>query len=163
MNIDKVTFFIKGFYHHIICTEIVDEVSRKYDAGQTDANHLRVTWHGIEHLYAYDDPATALADFEEWRREPCERIVLTLDGVEQLGGPLPPTEEALREYEEEGREWAALQVDIQAGKVGWCESCEEWVLKEEIRDHPWGDDERICIDCLAMNGIADPLMEEENE
>ena len=116
MSIDKVTFFTEGLYYHITCTEIVEEVRRKYDGGQTDANQLRVTWHGVEHLYTYDDPAKAAEDFEQWRREPCEKIVLTLNGVEQPGGPLPPAEEALRAYEEEGRQWETLQADIRAGK-----------------------------------------------
>lgn len=163
MSIDRVTFFIRGLYNHIICTEIVEEVRRKYDAGQTDANAIRVTWHRVEHLYTYDDPAKASVDFEEWRRQPCERIALTLDGIEQPVGPLPPTEEALRAYEEEGRQWEELQADIRAGKVERCEDCEEWVPADEMRDDPWGGGERLCIDCLADQGIEDPEMKEENQ
>ena len=163
MSIDRVTFFIKGLYHHIICTEIVEEVKRKYDAGQIDANHLRVTWHGVEHLYTYDDPAKAAEDFERWRREPCERISLTLNGVEQPGGTLPPTAEAARAYEEEAKQIEEFQADIRAGKIEGCESCEEWVPAEEMRANPWGGGGRLCIDCLADQGIEDPEMKEENK
>ena len=38
---------------------------------------------GIEHLYIFENGKTAAAIFERWRREPIERIVLTLDGVPQ--------------------------------------------------------------------------------
>jgi hypothetical protein len=38
---------------------------------------------GIEHLYIFENGKTAAAIFERWRREPVERIVLTLDGVPQ--------------------------------------------------------------------------------
>ena len=44
---------------------------------------------GIEHLYIFENGETAAALFERWRRQPVEKIVLTLDGVEQVGERLP--------------------------------------------------------------------------
>ena len=45
---------------------------------------------GIEHLYIFENGKTAAALFERWRREPVERIGLTLDGVPQdWAGRLP--------------------------------------------------------------------------
>jgi hypothetical protein len=36
-------------------------------------------------LYVFDDGAQAAETFEHWRSQPCEKIVLTLDGVLQAG------------------------------------------------------------------------------
>jgi hypothetical protein len=121
-----------------------------------------VTWHGVEHLYTYDDPARATEDFEQWRREPCEKIVLTLNGVEQPGGPLPPAEEALRAYEEEAREIEQFEADVRAGKVAWCDACEEWVPSVQMRPNPWEGGPPMCIDCLADQEFEGPEMKEEN-
>lgn len=82
-------------------------------------------------------------------------------GVEQPGGPLPPAGEALRATEEEAREIEQFEADVRAGKVAWCDACEEWVPRDEMRDDPWGSRERICIDCLADQGIEDPEMKEQ--
>jgi len=38
---------------------------------------------GVEDLFLYQDGQQAAEAFEKMRRQPCERIVLTLDGVEQ--------------------------------------------------------------------------------
>jgi hypothetical protein len=51
-------------------------------------HHLRAV-RRREHLFIFEEGATAAEDFERWRRQPCERIVLTLDGVKQLGERLP--------------------------------------------------------------------------
>jgi hypothetical protein len=63
---------------------------------------------GLEYLYIYMDAAHARADFENWRREPLEKITLSLDGIEQPGGRVPLTEEEIRKYfeaREQDEEW----------------------------------------------------------
>jgi hypothetical protein len=54
---------------------------------------------GIERLYIFEDGAQAAETFEQWRRKPVEAIRLTLDGVRQAGGRLPPTEAMCRACE----------------------------------------------------------------
>jgi hypothetical protein len=44
---------------------------------------------GVEHLYIFRTAAEAFLAFQQWRREPCEKISLTLAGVEQPGDRLP--------------------------------------------------------------------------
>ena len=44
---------------------------------------------GVEHLYFFEDGSQAAETFERWRRQPCEKIVLTLSGVPQAGARLP--------------------------------------------------------------------------
>jgi hypothetical protein len=54
--------------------------------------------------------------------------------------------------------------DIRAGRVSWCEDCETWVPAEEMRADPWGGDWRMCIDCIADQGLDDsPVSEDEYE
>jgi hypothetical protein len=50
---------------------------------------IYVMWGGVEHLFIFEEGATAAETFERWRSQPCEKIVLTLDGVEQVGERLP--------------------------------------------------------------------------
>ena len=54
-----------------------------------EAHTIYVMWGGVEHLFIFEEGATAAEAFERWRRQPCERIVLTLDGLEQVGERLP--------------------------------------------------------------------------
>jgi hypothetical protein len=53
------------------------------------AHTIYVMWGGVEHFFIFDDGAQAVETFERWRRQPCERIVLTLDGVDQAAKRLP--------------------------------------------------------------------------
>lgn len=83
-------------------------------------------------------------------------------GVERPGGPLPHRPRRRCEpTEEEAREIKQFEADVRAGKVVWCDACEEWVPRDEMRDDPWGSGERICIDCLADQGIEGPKMKEQ--
>jgi hypothetical protein len=50
---------------------------------------IYVMWGGVEHFFIFEDGAQAVETFERWRRQPCERIVLTLDGVDQAADRLP--------------------------------------------------------------------------
>jgi hypothetical protein len=56
-----------------------------------------------------------------------------------------------------------LAADILDGKVEWCETCEEWAPADEMRDDSRGIGERICIDCLADQGIEDPEIKEGDQ
>ena len=80
------------------------------------------------------------------------------------GGPLPHRPRRRCEpTEEEAREIKQFEADVRAGKVVWCDACEEWVPRDEMRDDPWGSGERICIDCLADQGIEKAKDEKSNE
>jgi hypothetical protein len=108
MSIDRFCLIDeKKIYHWMICTEIVEDLQRK--GGSSWGNHsVYVMQGGVEYLYIYKDAAHAQSDFEEWRREPLDKIKLTLDGVEQPGGRLPLTEEEIRKYfeaQEQNEEW----------------------------------------------------------
>ena len=115
MSIDRFCLVDEGkIYHWMICTEIVEDIQRNGTASWGNHN-VYVMQAGIEYRYTYKNPAHARADFEEWRREPLEKITLILDGVEQPGGRLPMTEEEIQKYFEARAEeddwdfWAEAQ------------------------------------------------------
>jgi hypothetical protein len=93
MSIDKFHFIAKGENPGDIAYTLEPHESpleRLLGAGPGRGTHtIHVTWGGVEHLFIFEDGAQAAETFERWRRQPCERIVLTLDGVEQAGGRLP--------------------------------------------------------------------------
>jgi hypothetical protein len=104
MSIDRFCLIDdKEIYHWMICTEIVEDIQRIGTASWGDHN-VYVMQGGIEYLYTYKNPAHAQADFEKWRREPLEKITLTLAGFEQPGGRLPLTEEEIQKYFEEHKD-----------------------------------------------------------
>jgi len=108
MSIDRFCLVDdRKIYHWVICTEIVEDLQQ--NGGSAWGNHrVYVMQGGIEYLYIYQDAAHAQADFDEWRREPLEKITLNLDGIEQPGGRLPLTEEEIRKYfeaREQEEEW----------------------------------------------------------
>jgi len=71
---------------------------------------------GVEHLYIFDNAEEATAAFERWRREPCERISLTVNGVEQPGDRLPLACKVCRE------EIPVNQPNLFEGEV-YCDPC----------------------------------------
>ena len=78
MSIDKVYLVRDG------------KVTPVNDMFAMDRSHtVCETAHGIEHLYIFDTPEEATATFERWRRQPCESIQLTANGVPQPGDRLP--------------------------------------------------------------------------
>jgi hypothetical protein len=83
MSIDKFHFVRGEKTTHIEHTEAAALCSKR------EAHTIYVMRGGVEHLYIFEDGAQAAATFERWRRQPVERIVLTLDGVEQVGERLP--------------------------------------------------------------------------
>jgi len=87
----------KKLYHWMICTEIVEDFVRNGTGSWSD-HTVYVMQGGIEYLYVYKTPTHAAAEFEEWRREPLERITLVLNRIEQPGGRLPLAEEEIRKY-----------------------------------------------------------------
>jgi hypothetical protein len=108
MSIDRFCLVDeKKLYHWMICNEIVED--SQCNGTDSWSNHtVHVMQGGVEYLYAYKDLAHAAADFAEWRREPLERITLTLNSVERPGGRLPLTEEEIRKYfeaQEQNEEW----------------------------------------------------------
>jgi len=82
MSIDKF-HFVKGN------TTTTDLKDAEEVASFRRAHSIFVMWSGVEHLFFFEDGAQAASTFEIWRREPCERIALTLSGVPQAGGRLP--------------------------------------------------------------------------
>jgi hypothetical protein len=108
MSIDRFCLVDeKKLYHWMICTEIVEDLQRNGTDSWSD-HTVYVMQGGVEYLYAYKNLAHAAADFEEWRREPLERITLVLNGIEQPGGRLPLAEEEIRKYfeaQEQNEEW----------------------------------------------------------
>lgn len=89
MSIDKFHFVAKGGNPSDIADRVKPDESlpeRPLEAWPGDGTHtIYAMWGGVEHLYIFEDGAQAAETFERWRRQPCERIVLTLDGVEQVG------------------------------------------------------------------------------
>lgn len=83
MSIDKF-HFVKGDK-----TTDIDHKEAAVLCGKKEAHTIYEMRAGVEHLYIFEDGAQAAEAFERWRRQPCERIVLTLDGVEQVGERLP--------------------------------------------------------------------------
>jgi hypothetical protein len=108
MSIDRFCLVDeKKIYKWMICTEIVEDLQRK-GCSSSGKHSVYVMQGGIEYLYIYMDAAHARADFENWRREPLEKITLSLDGIEQPGGRVPLTEEEIRKYfeaREQDEEW----------------------------------------------------------
>ena len=87
MSIDKY-HFVKGNVVHDLIVEV--------DPPKEPFKHAVYGMvGGVEHLWIYDNPAQAVADFERWRRQPCEYITLTLDGEAQPGGRLPLVKQTL--------------------------------------------------------------------
>jgi hypothetical protein len=80
MSFDNFYFVENGKITEIRRDE-VDEVAQRHTIVEQRA--------GIQSLYFYDDAVKAAEDFEKWRREPCEFISLTLDGMRQSGDRLP--------------------------------------------------------------------------
>jgi|ERR1019366_2466352 hypothetical protein len=79
MSIDHFHFVAKG--------KMPVEIDRAEAATKlTEEAH---TIYVIEHLYIFENGETAAALFERWRRQPVEKIIVTLDGVEQVGERLP--------------------------------------------------------------------------
>jgi len=86
MSIDKYHFTAaNGDYSEVA----PPEWTARYAQPGPGTHTINVVWAGIEHLYIFEDGAQATETFGLWRSEPCERITLTLDGVEQAGGRLP--------------------------------------------------------------------------
>jgi hypothetical protein len=83
MSIDHFHFVAKG--------EMPIEIDRAEAATKLteEAHTIYEMAGGTEYLYIYENGETAAALFERWRRQPVEKIVLTLDGVEQVGERLP--------------------------------------------------------------------------
>jgi hypothetical protein len=54
-------------------------------------HHIRLNARGMQDLFFFDNPEEAKLTFEKWRREPCEYIALTSDGIDQEVGRLPLT------------------------------------------------------------------------
>ena len=50
---------------------------------------IRMMRAGVDHLYVFRSGKEAAECFDIWRRQPCERISLELNGVPQPGGRLP--------------------------------------------------------------------------
>ena len=77
MSIDHFHFVAKG--------EMPVEIARAEAATKLteEAHTIYEMAGGIEHLYIFENGETAAALFERWRRQPVEKIVLTLEGVAQ--------------------------------------------------------------------------------
>jgi hypothetical protein len=87
MSIDKFHFISKG--------ENPSDVAHKFKSDEPLPERRLDAWHGegthtiyemqagVEHLYIFEDGATAAEVFERWRRQPVEKIVLTLKGIAQ--------------------------------------------------------------------------------
>lgn len=82
MSIDKFHFVTKDTTTDIDHLEARDKLTPR-------AHTVYVMWASVEHLFIFDDGERAAEFFERYRREPCERIGLTLDGIPQAGGRLP--------------------------------------------------------------------------
>jgi hypothetical protein len=93
MSIDKFHFIAKGENPNDIAYGFKPDESlpdRLSGAWTRECTHtIYVMWGGVEHLFIFEEGATADEAFGRWRRQPCERIVLTLNSVEQAGGRLP--------------------------------------------------------------------------
>jgi hypothetical protein len=93
MSIDIFHFIRKGENPSDIRSRFTPHESplrRLLGAGPGEGTHTIYEMRaGVEHLYIFEDGAEAVETFERWRRQPCETIALTLDGVEQAGGRLP--------------------------------------------------------------------------
>ena len=87
MSIDK---------YHFVKSNVVHDINVEVDPPKEPFKHsVYGMVGGVEHLWIYDNPAQAVADFERWRRQPCEYITLTLDGEAQPGGRLPLVKQTL--------------------------------------------------------------------
>jgi len=86
MSIDKYHFTAtNGDYSEVAPPEWMARYAHLGEGTHT----IYVMWGGVEHLFIFEEGATAAEAFERWRRQPCGRIVLTLDGLEQVGDRLP--------------------------------------------------------------------------
>src|SRR5580658_2646691 len=94
MSIDKFHFIAKDENPSDIAYMFKPDESsleRLLGAGPGENTHtIYVMWGGVEHLYIFENGEAAAALFERWRRQPCEKIVLALEGVAQdWAGRLP--------------------------------------------------------------------------
>jgi hypothetical protein len=92
MSIDKFHFIAKGENPSDIAYKLKPvEIYRAEAATKLtkEAHTIYEMRAGVEHLYIFEDGAQASEAFERWRSQPCEKIVLTLDGVPQAGDRLP--------------------------------------------------------------------------
>ncbi len=79
-------------HFHFVKGEAITELKTDEEIEAKKRDHtIYVMWGGIEHVYIFEDKTQAVETFEQWRREPCEEIRLTLDGIRQPGGRLPVT------------------------------------------------------------------------
>ena len=84
MSIDKIHLVDVGRRngdgpnYEVTSPEVVEELRANLDEYPNTVYVMRA---GVEHLFVYDNPVKAVADFEAWRREPCERITLKLYDV----------------------------------------------------------------------------------
>lgn len=86
MSIDRFHKVAKGENPRVIESLPEPQLGARPPEGTHTIYEIRT---GVEHLYLFEDGAEAAGTFERWRRQPCERIVLTLDCVEQVGERLP--------------------------------------------------------------------------
>jgi hypothetical protein len=70
-------------FHFVAKGEMPVEVDRAEAATKLteQAHTIYEMAGGIEHLYIFEDGMQASETFERWRRQPVEKIVLTLEGV----------------------------------------------------------------------------------
>lgn len=72
---------------HYVTNETTTDITREEVAKlaeiQPEANSVYIMRAGVEHLFIFEDGAQAAEFFERYRREPCENIRLTLEGVAQ--------------------------------------------------------------------------------
>jgi hypothetical protein len=83
MSIDKF-HFVRGEN-----TTDIEHTEAAVSCWKKETHTIYVMWGGVEHLYIFEDGAQAAETFERWRSQPCEKIVLTLDGVPQASDRLP--------------------------------------------------------------------------
>jgi hypothetical protein len=83
MSIDKF-HFVEGEK-----TSDINHTQAAVLCSEKSAHTIYEMWGGVEHFFIFEDGAQAVETFERWRRQPCERIILILDGVDQAAERLP--------------------------------------------------------------------------